>query len=126
MKPATAFQFHDPNVTTRLDYMENDTVNTRIYVDFISKRIYVRNLTNDPIRRAFGVIEHPTWADFQDFLSSRVFPSSRGNAKELLQALGLDCYDPLSIIEKTGGRTMEDEMHIVVTCRPRGKAGQQA
>ncbi len=98
--------------TLRMEYMYKDFVCTIIDVDFLSEKVQVVNFTDDNLYRAFGVVEHPTWKDFQDFLSDRVFPPTRGNVKELLEYLGLQSYDPLQILEKTEGRLAEDSMWI--------------
>lgn len=42
--------------------------------------------------------------DFGDWASSRCFPAERMDAKELLEELGLDRYDPWEIVKKTGAR----------------------
>ena len=98
--------------TLRLYYMHRHSVCTVIDVDFIHRRVRIQNRTANLLHRAFGVVEQPTWEDFEDFISSRCFPQTRGRLKETLANLGLDSYDPLQIIEKTGGRTAEDNMWI--------------
>ena len=72
----------------------------------------IENKTKDMLHRAFGVVEHPTWDDFETFLKERCFPATRGNAKEILKQLQLTSYDPLQIVEKTRGRTAEDDMWL--------------
>lgn len=64
--------------------------------------------------RAFGVVEHPDWADFQYFLEDRCFPKTRDHAKEILRELGVPFYDPLLIIEKTKGRMEGDHQWILI------------
>lgn len=98
--------------TLRLYYMHRHSVCTVIDVDFIHRRIRIQNRTANVLHRAFGVVEQPTWEDFEEFISGRCFPPTRGRLKETLANLGLDSYDPLQIIEKTGGRTAEDNMWI--------------
>lgn len=98
--------------TLRVIYMYQQHPCTLIDVDFLHQRIMIQNKTKDVLRRAFGVVEHPTWNDFETFLEQRCFPAARGNAKELLKELGLTCYDPLQIVEKTKGRTAEDAMWL--------------
>ena len=72
----------------------------------------IQNKTNDMLHRAFGVIEEPTWDDFETFLKDRCFPSTRGDIKELLNALQLSSYDPMQIVEKMRGKTAEDNLWI--------------
>lgn len=93
-----------------IDYMFEDEVCTRIFVDEEEQRIEIENYTDDFLHRAFGVNESPDWRDFEIFLEDRCFPRSRGNCKELLEKLELNEYDPLRICEKTAGRTFEDDM----------------
>ena len=104
----------DVNVTMRMKYMYNDVLCTVIDVDFLHQKLYIDNRVNVPIFRAFGVIEHPTWEDFEYFLESRCFPRSRAGLKRLLKELGIAYYDPLLIIEKTQGRMAEDHHWIEI------------
>ena len=98
--------------TLRMTYMYQQHPCTIIDVDFLNQRVKVQNKTKDMLHRAFGVIEKPTWNDFELFLKERCFPATRGNAKELLKELQLTSYDPLQIVEKTRGRTAEDDMWL--------------
>ena len=96
--------------TLRITYMYHQHPCTVIDVDFLNQRVMVQNKTKDILHRAFGVVEHPTWDDFELFLKDRCFPATRGNAKAILKDLQLTSYDPLQIAEKTKGRTAEDDM----------------
>ena len=98
--------------TLRLTYMYQQHPCTIIDVDFLNQRVMVQNKTKDMLHRAFGVIENPTWNDFEMFLKDRCFPATRGNAKEILKELQLTSYDPLQIAEKTRGRIAEDDMWL--------------
>ena len=98
--------------TLRMTYMYQQHPCTIVDVDFLNQRIMVQNKTNDMLHRAFGVVEHPTWDDFETFLKERCFPATRGNAKEILKQLQLTSYDPLQIVEKTRGRMAEDDMWL--------------
>lgn len=98
--------------TLRMTYMYKQYPCTVIDVDFLNQKIMIQNKTKDMLRRAFGVIEEPTWKDFNDFLKERCFPATRGNAKEILRQLQLASYDPLQIVEKTRGRMAEDDMWL--------------
>ena len=111
--------FPDGNYTMRINYMLRQKVCTEIYVDFLNKKISIINRTNDVLFRAFGVIENPTWEDFEYFLKERCFPESRGNKKEILKGLGIDHFDPLQIIEATKGKMAEDNHYINFTYRGR-------
>lgn len=105
--------------TLRMTYMYRQHPCTVIDVDFLNRKIQIQNKTGDMLHRAFGVIEAPTWDDFETFLKDRCFPATRGNAKRILQELQLMDYDPLQIVEKTRGRIAEDEMWLKFTYYPR-------
>lgn len=107
------------NFTMRIDYRHGKRICTVIYADFLAQKILVENRTDDMLYRAFGVIEQPTWQDFEQFLLSRCFPQSRGYAGDILRHLGLTSYDPLQIVEATGGRTAEDNMCLTFQNYPR-------
>lgn len=81
---------------------------TTIYANQKTQEIRIKNHTNDTIHLAFGVNTTPTWKDFEDFLEDRCPPRTRANIKEVLESLDLQYYDPISICEKTEGRTAED------------------
>ena len=106
--------------TLRITYMYHQHPCTVIDVDFLNQRVIVQNKTKDMLHRAFGVVEHPTWDDFELFLKDRCFPSTRGDAKEILKDLQLTSYDPLQIAEKTKGRTAEDDMWMKFHYYPAG------
>lgn len=106
--------------TLRITYMYHQHPCTIIDVDFLRQKIVVQNRTKDILHRAFGVIEHPTWNDFELFLKDRCFPATRGDVKELLKQLQLTSYDPLQIVEKTRGRTEEDDMWLKFHYYPLG------
>jgi len=98
--------------TLRVTYMYQKRPCTVIDVDFLRQEIYIQNKTPDVIQRAFGTNDHPTWQDFDQFLRDRCFPETRGMLKDELARLGLESYDPLQIVERTNGRTAEDNMWL--------------
>ena len=101
--------------TLRIDYMNHDECCTVILVDFLHKKILIKNETDELLFRAFGVKERPTWEDFEYFLEDRCVPRTRFGMKEILKDYGLDSYDPLAIIEKTGGHMAEDHQWMKLT-----------
>lgn len=111
----------EKDYTLRMTYMNGAKICTIIDVDFIHEKVVIKNRTEDFLHRAFGVVEEPTWEQFQEFLSDRCFPETRGNAKTLLRNMGLDCYDPLQILEKTHGRTADDPLWIRFKYYPKGR-----
>ena len=98
--------------TLRMTYMFHQNPCTVIDLDFLNRRVFIENKTNDLLHRAFGVNEHPNWGDLEIFLQDRCFPKSRGNCKQILREMGLTDYDPLQIVEKTQGRISEDNLWI--------------
>ena len=106
--------------TLRITYMYHQHPCTVIDVDFLNQRVTVQNKTKDILHRAFGVVEHPTWDDFELFLKDRCFPATRGDAKAILKDLQLTSYEPLQIAEKTKGRTAEDDMWMKFHYYPAG------
>lgn len=113
----------NPFITMRMHYMHKDTLCTVIDVDFKHEKIYVNNKTNNILFRAFGVVEKPTWEDFEIFLESRCFPRSRANLKTILRNMEIQSYDPLQIIEKTEGRMAEDQQWIRILYRDEVERG---
>ena len=98
----------------RMEYMSGKEVFTSILVNFRDERIYIKNFTEHPLKQAFGIKKNPDWNDFQEFLEERCVPRTRDHMKIVLKDYGLDFYDPLSIIEKTGGRMAGDQRHIKI------------
>ncbi len=102
----------DAGYTMRMTLMYQNRPCTDIDVDFLERRIKIANYTTDVLHRAFGVKEDPTWEDFDLFLRDRCFPEKRGNAKAILKRMGIQDYDPIQILEKTAGRTAEDNLWL--------------
>ena len=98
----------------RLRYMCKDTLCTLIDVDERNRRIRIQNYMEHYMMKAFGIKEHPTFEDYEEFLKSRCFPETRDKIKLVLKELDLPFYDPLMIIEKTEGRMAEDDFWILI------------
>lgn len=98
----------------RLYYLCGEMLCTVIDVDFRHEKIGIKNYTNKIPLRAFGVLENPTWQDFEIFLQSRCLPSSRAGIKWILKEMALPFYEPMLLIEKTHGRMAEDEQWIQI------------
>jgi IS30 family transposase len=103
----------------RIDFMYKQKICTEIYVDYAHQKIEIINRTNDIMKRAFGINENPTWQDFEEFLADRCLPKSRAMCKTILNRIGIDSYDSFQIIEKTKGRTAEDNQYLRITKRRR-------
>lgn len=95
-----------------LKYMCETRVCSIIDVDMENKTVKVTNFTNDILMRPFGKNEHPTWEDYEAFLARRCVPKSRDKLKWHLREIGVDHYDPLTIVTKTQGRMAEDNFWI--------------
>ena len=105
-------QAPEDGYTMRMTLMYQNRPCTAIDVNFLQNKIKIQNYTKDILHRAFGIKEVPTWEDFYVFLQDRCFPKTRGNVKTVLAGLGLQDYDPLQIVEKTNGRTAEDDLWL--------------
>lgn len=98
----------------RIEYYHKNTLCTVIDVDDINQQIKTYNYTGKYHYRAFGSNEWPSYEDYSEFLESRCFPRTRDKMKLILEDLNLPFYDPLMIIEKTGGRMAEDDFRLEV------------
>ena len=97
-----------------LRFYDGDTLCSTIYADFTKEAVVVENQAVSPIKTAFGNNLFPDWKDFRHFLEERCIPRQRAGLREYLEALGLDGYDPLTILEKTGGRMAEDQQWLTI------------
>ena len=116
-------QAPEDGYTMRMTLMYQNRPCTAIDVNFLQNKIKIQNYTKDILHRAFGIKEDPTWEDFYVFLQDRCFPKTRGNVKTVLAGLGLQDYDPLQIVEKTNGRTAEDDLWLKFQYYGRGGVG---
>ena len=98
----------------RLCYMYENQLCTVIDVDERAQHVIIKNFVTDPVFRAFGKNEHPTYKEYEEFLESRCFPRTRDKMKIMLQELNLPFYDPFMIIQKTEGRMAEDNFWIKI------------
>lgn len=89
-------------------YYHADTLCSTIYADFTSRMVSIENHTNVLIHRAFGCNLSPTWQDFLIFLEERCVPRTRSGLDSILEAMNLDTYDPVKIVEQTEGRIAGD------------------
>lgn len=96
----------------RMDYMNGDECCSRLLVSFQKRQVVVKNTTDVPFHRAFGMKAKPTWEDFEEFLEDRCMPRTRDHLRLVLEEMGVDSYDPMAIIEKTQGRMAEDRQWL--------------
>ncbi|MBQ6968624.1 MAG: type II toxin-antitoxin system MqsA family antitoxin [Lachnospiraceae bacterium] len=96
----------------RLFYMYENMVCTIIDVDEVIRKVRIKNYTDNLLFRAFGRNTEPSFDDYESFIRSRCFPESRDKLKLELKRLDIPFYDPIMIIEKTGGRMADDHFWI--------------
>lgn len=97
-----------------LRYFDRNTLCTTICADFTDHTLRASNHTDDLVKTAFGAVELPDWDDLLAFLEERCVPRGRMGIREYLEAIGVDEYDPLAIVRKTGGRMAEDEQWLEI------------
>ena len=98
----------------QIRFYNGDDLCTLICADRTVKDLRAENYTDNLVKTAFGENPLPTWADLEAFLEERCIPRKRAGLREYLEALGLDEYDPLAIIQKTHGRMAEDDQWMEV------------
>ena len=96
----------------KLEFYDEEVLCTKIIADFTDETLSVENTTGHIVKTAFGKNEVPTWEDLQNFLEERCVPRSRSGIREYLETIGVEEYNPLEIIKKTGGRMAEDNQWI--------------
>ena len=95
-------------------YYNGNALCTLIYADKTAQDLCAENYTDNLIKTAFGKNLLPSWAELEAFLEERCIPRQRAGLREYLEALGLDEYEPLAIIQKTKGRMSEDDQWMEV------------
>ncbi|MBE6901170.1 MAG: hypothetical protein E7478_01715 [Ruminococcaceae bacterium] len=56
----------------------------------------------------------PSFRDFEQYLESRCFPRYRANRKEIFKAIGIDYYDPWSLVHRTRGIMMDRHFYNII------------
>lgn len=97
-----------------LHYYNGDTLCTKICADKVTRQLAIQNQVSDPLATAFGVNKAPVWDDLEFFLESRCVPRQRDGLSHYLAQLGLNEYDPFTIIHKTEGHMAEDACWIKI------------
>lgn len=97
-----------------LRFYDKETLCSVIYADFTEHTLAVENEDVPLLKTVFGNNSLPNWKDFMDFLEERCVPRQRAGLREYLETLGLAEYDPMAIIEKTGGRMTEDQQWLSI------------
>lgn len=89
------------------DYMDKDVVVLNVKMDVANKRVKVTKYRREILDNVLPDTG-ATVSDVMEMLEDRCFPRTRGNARELLDHLGLDSYDPYEIAKKTRGQQWDD------------------
>ena len=95
-----------------LRYYNGETLCTTLCADFTDRAVRAENHTDRLVKTAFGKHVFPTWEEFWAFLEERCVPRDRAGLREYLEALGLDEYNPLEILQKTAGHMAEDDQWL--------------
>lgn len=104
----------NPDFTMRMNFMNGQQLCTVIDIDFKHEVVRMKNYTDRIPLRAFGVVENPSWVDFEEFLKERCLPASRAGLKDILREMDVPFFDPLLIIEKTNGRMAGDHQWVQI------------
>lgn len=67
----------EKNNSIRVWYMCKNEVCTIIDVDERFRNVQIYNYTKDIFKRAFGVIDSPTFEQYEEFMESRCFPRDK-------------------------------------------------
>ncbi len=94
------------------DYMLEDKVMTSIRFNPITGVVHFRNLTSEPVCKAFGNRKSVSEDDVNDLLESRCFEEGRADCDKLLRDLDIEFYNPLLIVRKTHGVMIHDDFWI--------------
>ena len=96
----------------KFEFYDGEILCTKIIADFTDETLSVENMSEHIVKTAFGKNETPSWDDFLNFLEERCLPRSRSGIREYLETIGVEEYNPLEIIKKTGGKMAEDNQWI--------------
>ena len=97
----------------KFNFMNDENqVMTSVSVNPITKKVKIKNFTDDIMDRAFGINEKPTYEDVLKFFESRAFPRNYAGIDDVLEGMNLKTYDPYLMCKKLQGRTEQDEFYI--------------
>ncbi len=96
----------------KMNFMRENTVLTEIWADYKEEKVQIKNHTDNNLDKAFGINEHPTFEDYEEFLEDRCIPRSRDRVKLALKEMKVPYYDPLLIVKKTKGVMAGDHYWI--------------
>ena len=97
----------------KFNYMGQDgKILTSVRVNNLTKRVTIKNHTDNIYDCAFGVKTRVTYDDVMMFFERRCIPRDRANIKDILELLGMEKYDPYIICKKMEGRFVQDNNWI--------------
>lgn len=82
---------------------------TEVWVSADRENVTIKNYTDDPWNRCFGLKKDPTWNDVLKFFRSRCFDPDCSNINEKLRACHMRKYDPYLICRQNQGRCESDD-----------------
>ena len=91
----------------RLYYMCMDKCLEVFDIDLRREEVERKTVEHNALWSPFQCYE-PGYRDFEQFLESRCFPRYRANRKEIFRSIGIDYYDPWSIVRRTRGIMMNE------------------
>ena len=89
-----------------------ETLIADIWYDIGSRKVEYKVYTDILYKKPFGSKTEVTFKDLDEFVESRCFPRERFNCDEVLEACGLDSYDPYAIIKINRGNCGEDHLYL--------------
>lgn len=98
-----------------MHFMHKDTVVCDVWYNFSTDSVHFKNYSSDFTVLPFGSrkdTQKLTIADLDFALEEYTFPETRYNCKEILRALGLDCYDRFAIVRQTHGAMYNTQLWI--------------
>ena len=95
-------------------YKDQGVLLTEMEIDFVNQTVKIKNHTDNMIDRAFGVNEHPTMKDFEEFCEYRRIPQTRYNFKTEMRLRGITDTSPMGIMRFYHGRIDDDNCYIEI------------
>ena len=95
-------------------YKDQEVLLTEMEIDFVNQTVKIKNHTDNLIDRAFGVNEHPTMKDFEEFCEYRSIPQTRYNFKTEMRLRGITDTSPMGIMRFYHGRIDDDNCYIEI------------
>lgn len=95
-------------------YKDQGVLLTEMEIDFVNQTVKIKNHTDNMIDRAFGVNEHPTMKDFEEFCEYRSIPQTRYNFKTEMRLRGITDTSPMGIMRFYHGRIDDDNCYIEI------------